>query len=201
MCVGDILLLLPILLVSALVHPPTAKSVGGSWPNLHILYILWGWSDQNWWPWPNFQGHASQLNISISDQKALLKFGFLPNCIDCRIWPKLHSDKKRSDFGDLDLIFKGTPANWISPFPTKRLSWNLDSCQTLFIAAFDQNYTQAAMARGKKLGFGDLDFLMKVAQECQIYNSYKHRVQKQRNIRSLGKHGLSNLQLVTVFLW
>ena len=72
-----------------------------------------------WWPWPYFQGHHTIKIVKMSLVCTLSPEpvgGFLPN---------LHRNTsgtwERNDFGDLDLIFKVTPALWMSNFDQKKL--------------------------------------------------------------------------------
>ena len=79
-----------------------------------------------WWPWGNFQGHYTIKTVQMS-------LVFTLSCEPIHgFWPNLYRNywnmgKKWLDFGDLDLIFKVTPALWMSNFDKKaclhHISW------------------------------------------------------------------------------
>ena len=94
--------------------------MGGFWPNLHRHIIGTGErSDLIWWPWPHFQGHTHTLNVKFVGVHvrvaSCLHFIFwtsgwiLTKLTQTHYWD---GGKKWLDFGDLDLIFKVTPALW-----------------------------------------------------------------------------------------
>ena len=81
------------------------------WWILAKLYVLYHWDEWKelirfWWPCPNFQGHHTIKTVKMS-----LVCTLSPEPIG-GFWPNL--GKKWLDFGDLDLIFKVTPALWMS---------------------------------------------------------------------------------------
>ena len=70
--------------------------------------------------------------------------------------------KKWLDFGDLDLIFKVTPALWNSNFDRKKLVCTL-SLEPM--ARIWPTSTDTSIGRGKKwLDFGDLDLIFKFSR-------------------------------------
>ena len=103
--------------------------------------VILGWFKdlvRFWWSSPNFQGHHT---IKLKNEPCL---HLSPEPIG-GVWPNLHRNtirrdmgKKLLDFGDLDLIFKVTPALWISNFDLQKkhlLNQMMDSGQTLCIVS------------------------------------------------------------------
>ena len=120
-----------------------------------------------WWPWPHFQGHYIIKTLKMSLVCTLSRFqGHYiiktknEPCMHSISWinrwnltklAQLHhwdGGMKWSDFGDLDLIFKVTPALWNSNLIEKSLCANYLLNQWL---EFYQTSTDTSLGQGKEL--------------------------------------------------
>ena len=118
---------------------------------------LLGWGKEVirfWWSWPHFEVASCLHSISWTSGWILTK------CAQTHYWD---GGKKRLDFGDLDLIFKVTPALWNFQILTKKSLEPNDRFWSNF------KYCDVGMVLKIWLDFSDLDLIFKVThyKDCK----------------------------------